>query len=218
MSTTISPSSNPTAPCSDSDAMPACWQAGFLKLLPAIQRDIQVAFRKLKGDHREEAVQEAICHCCLAYARLCRQGRPHVANATSLSRYAVLQYRVGRRIGNPMNIKDAMSSYCRYKKGVRVESLQQRLPSSDLWQEILVENAHVTPADLAASRIDYPQWLSTLGTFRRRIAEALATGETTKRAARLFRLSPTRISQLRRELMAAWEAFHAPKQAAIAEL
>ena len=41
----------------------------------------------------------------------------------------------------------------------------------------------------------------------RRIALALASGETTKGAAELFGLSPARISQLREWLRKSWEAF-----------
>ncbi|HUQ70502.1 MAG TPA: hypothetical protein VM165_13305, partial [Planctomycetaceae bacterium] len=75
------------------------------------------------------------------------------------------------------------------------------------WEEILVEDASVTPADLAASRIDYAAFLATLDRRRRRIAETLSTGETTKRAAKRFRVCPARISQFRRELHQAWDRF-----------
>jgi hypothetical protein len=65
---------------------------------------------------------------------------------------------------------------------------------------------------LAASRIDYPAFLATLSRRDRRIAEMLATGEATTRVAELFGLSLGRVSQLRRELKAAWEAFHGESQ------
>lgn len=206
-----------TATGAGSDSEPGCWQPDFLTLLPVIERSIRVAFRQLKGDHRDEAVQEAICHCCQAYARLCQQGRGGVANASSLARYAVAHYRVGRRVSQALNVKDVMSPHCQYRKGVRVESLAASERPTAEWQEMLVENRQVSPADLAASRIDYPAWLSTLGPFRRRIAETLATGETTRQAALQFGVSPARISQLRREFLNAWEAFHAPQPTATVE-
>jgi FixJ family two-component response regulator len=70
-----------------------------------------------------------------------------------------------------------------------------------------VEDHHAGPAEIAATRIDFGQWLNTLGSRRRRIAQVLATGETTSRVARQFRISPARVSQLRSELRAAWHAF-----------
>ena len=42
---------------------------------------------------------------------------------------------------------------------------------------------------------------------KRRIAALLATGETTKRTAKKFHVSPGRISQTRRELQRAWREF-----------
>jgi hypothetical protein len=50
-------------------------------------------------------------------------------------------------------------------------------------------------------------WFDSLPRHIRRIATTLATGETTKRTAREFRVSPGRISQTRRELEAAWQQF-----------
>ena len=60
---------------------------------------------------------------------------------------------------------------------------------------------------MAACRIDFAAWLNTLSDRQRKIAGALATGETTKVVARKFGLTAGRISQLRRELKEAWEAF-----------
>ena len=76
------------------------------------------------------------------------------------------------------------------------------------WREALLEDRQSTPADLAAMRIDTAEWLETLSGRDRRIAERLARGETTQGAARIFGISPGRVSQLRRELCRKWYAFH----------
>jgi hypothetical protein len=41
----------------------------------------------------------------------------------------------------------------------------------------------------------------------RMIASTLATGETTKNVAKRFRVSPGRVSQIRRELFNSWNRF-----------
>src|SRR5437773_1813638 len=64
-------------------------------------------------------------------------------------------------------------------------------------------------ADQAAFNIDFPAWLATLPDVKRRVAELLAHGHGTTEAATLAGLSSGRVSQLRRELAAAWSAFHA---------
>ena len=73
---------------------------------------------------------------------------------------------------------------------------------------MLVEDRKAGPADTAAARIDFGDWLLTLGGRRRGIAETLAEGETTSVTAAKFRVSLGRISQLRRELRDDWERFH----------
>jgi hypothetical protein len=64
-----------------------------------------------------------------------------------------------------------------------------------------------TPADVAASRLDFSAWLRLLPKRRRQIALALASCETTSAAAKMFRVSPARISQIRELLRRSWEAY-----------
>lgn len=89
-----------------------------------------------------------------------------------------------------------------------VERLDRFDREDECWREILVEDGSATPADLAASRIDYPAWLLTLSPRDRKVAETLSRGETTGRVARMFRISSGRVSRLRRELREAWQRFH----------
>jgi hypothetical protein len=177
-------------------------------MLPTIEHYARVSFRRLKGDDRDEAVQEAICNACRAYARLVEQDRAEAANARSLARYAVSQVRCGRQLGQSQNTRDVSSVCCQRRHQLQVQPLASWDPQQQEWQEILVEDRTVTPAELAASRIDYRAFLNTLGCRERRIAQQLARGESAQRVAELFGISAGRISQLRRELKRAWQAFH----------
>ena len=187
-------------------AAPPAWQDGFLSVLPEIERRLRFAFRELFAEAKEEAVQEATCLACRAYARLAADGRAGVATGASLAGYAAAQYRAGRRAVAPLNVRDVCSAHCRLRKGVTVERLDVACDGG--WREVLVEDRTVTPADLAASRIDYPAFLAALPPRTRRVADALAGGETTGEAAARFDLSAARVSQLRRELRLAWRRFH----------
>jgi len=198
----------PTKPRSESHPQQSPHHSEFLKMLPFIERRARFCFRDLDSEAIEEAVQETIANSWLSYDRLVRQGRKELANKTSLARYAVAQVRAGRRISASLNIHDVSSHHCQRRRNIRVQQFSQQ---NNAWDDVLVEDRHVTPADLAASRIDYPAFLDTLDCQKRRIAEKLATGETTSYVATFFGLSHGRISQLRRELKAAWERFHAPK-------
>jgi len=82
------------------------------------------------------------------------------------------------------------------------------------WGEILVEDKRATPADVAAWRIDFAEWLRRLTIRLRRIALALAAGETTTAAARMFGVSPARISQIRELLRRSWDAFQGASEIA----
>jgi hypothetical protein len=185
----------------------SAWQAGFLEMLPAIHAQLRFAFRDLRPEERAEAMADATANAAVVYARLHQLGKVDVAYPSALARFAVAQYRSGRRVGASLNVNDVTSCHAQRRHSLRVERLDRQDAEAG-WREILVEDRGCTPAELAASRIDFAAWLRRLPLKRRRIAKTLALGETTQRAAQRFRLSPGRISQLRRELNADWLDFH----------
>ena len=182
------------------------WPARFLLLLPLIRRIARHAFRGMPGDEREEAVQEVVANCFVAYARLVERGKEDVAYATPLARYAIAQYRAGRRVGSQLNRSDLTSAYCQYHHDLVLESLFHR-DDSGQWEELVVEDKRSTPADVAAMRLDFKAWLRRLDRPKRTAAKLLASGAATSEAAKQLRLSSARVSQLRRELKDDWAVF-----------
>ena len=189
-----------------STSQPA-WHQVFIAMLPAIVTHARISFRHLRPDARAEAIQEAVCNACCAVARLAELDKLDLAYPTPLARFAVAQVRDGRKVGCRLNVRDVLSPYCQQRKKIVVERLDSYDVENDEWREILIEDRHATPAQTAAARIDIGQWFASLPRKKRRIAKTLATGEPTKSAARKFRVSAGRISQMRRELQDAWHDF-----------
>jgi hypothetical protein len=153
-------------------------------------------------------VQEVIASALAAYSRLVERGKEQLAFPSALARFAVAQVWHGRQVGNRLNVRDVTSRYAQQRKGFHVERLDQFDASDDEWKEVLIEDRRATPADVAASRIDFADWLGKMPALRRKIAQCLATGESTFAAAQRFAISPSRISQLGREFQASWQVFH----------
>ncbi len=181
--------------------------AAFLAMLPAIRRSAQVAFRKLPPELRHDLIEEVVANSYVAFARLVERGQADRALATPLARYAIAQIRVGRRVGSRLRIGDAMSNYAQFRKQFAVERLDHFSDEDGCWKEVLVEDRRATPANVAATRIDFTEWLRRLTARLRKIALALAAGETTSAAAKMFGVTPARISQIRDLLKRSWEAF-----------
>ncbi|HUY91165.1 MAG TPA: hypothetical protein VMV10_20670 [Pirellulales bacterium] len=191
------------------------WQAGFLRLMPDIRRHVRCAFRGLRPERREEAVQETLANALVAYCRLVERGKADLAYATPLASYAVKQVVSGRRVASPLNMYETLSIYAQRKLDFAVGRLHQPDAADGTWKELLVEDRRATPAELAASRLDFEAWWRRLPRRKRRIAAALAAGATTSETARAFKLSAGRISQLRRELEASWQTFQGESAAAV---
>jgi hypothetical protein len=181
--------------------------AAFVAMLPAIRRAAQISFRKVRPELRNDLIEEVIANSFVAYARLVERGQADRALPSPLARFAIAQVRAGRRVGNRLRISDVMSGYAQFKKDFFVERLDFYDEEEDSWQEIVVEDKRATPADVAACRIDFAEWLRRLTARLRKIALALASGSTTKDVAKQFGLSPARISQFREGLKKNWEAF-----------
>jgi RNA polymerase sigma factor (sigma-70 family) len=184
------------------------WQQRFLALLPVIVNYVRPAFRELGPEAKAEAVQEAVANAFVAYARLVEQGRETLAFATVLARFAVAQVRAGRQVGGQLNAQDISSKYCQRRKRIRLGRLDRFDPQEGCWQETIVEDHRTPVLDQVWFRIDFPAWLDTLPPRDRQIAQCLAEGVSTSEVAHRFRLSPGRVSQLRREFEKSWLAFH----------
>ncbi len=179
----------------------------FLSLLPAISEQARFAFRSERHERRQELIAEVVANAFVAFVRLMDRGLESIIYATPLAQYAIKQVRDGRRVGAKLNCRDVSSPYAQWAKGFAVERLDRFDEEEGQWREVVVEDRRSGPAEVAASRIDIADWFDSLPRSKRRIAATLATGETTKRAARRFNVSPGRISQMRRELQNAWQDF-----------
>jgi hypothetical protein len=194
----------------------SAWHPGFMALLPDIRRHVRFAFRRLQADRREEAIQEALANALVAYIRLYELGKAAVAYASPLADYAVRQVCSGRQVACPLNSYEILSPYAQRKHGFTVNRLQRPDETEGTWKEILVEDPTCTPAELAASRLDFDAWLRRLPRHKQRVASTLASGETTSETAKKFKVTPGRVSQLRRELAESWDQFHGEaEQAAV---
>jgi hypothetical protein len=179
----------------------------FITMLPTITRIARQNFSHLDPEAKEEATAEVVAAAFIMFVGLVRDGRASLAFPSVLASYGVRRVRIGRAAATPMNVRDVSSVYCQLKKKIRLERLDTYDCETQSWQEILVEDRHSGPAEIAASRMDFASWLRSLTKRDRKYAETLATGETTGEAAKRCQVSPSRISQVRRQLMESWEEF-----------
>jgi hypothetical protein len=182
-------------------------QAAFLQMLPSVRRSAQIAFRKAPPELKHDLIQEAIANSFVAFTRLVERGKADRALASPLARYAIAQVRVGRRVGNRLRISDVLSQYAQFRKQFVVERIDVFQEEEGAWTQMLVEDRRAGPAEIAACRIDFADWLRRLTARLRRIALALASGQTTAAVAKMVGVSPARISQIRELLKKNWETF-----------
>ena len=183
------------------------WHQDFLVMLPKIRQHASLAFRHLRPEAREEAVQEVVCNALRAFVRLVEIKKVDLAYPTVLARYGVAQVKDGRKVGGKLNVHDVSSLYAQRQKGFHLERLDQYDSYEDAWIEVFIEDKHSGPAAIATMKIDFAAWLRSLPSRIRRIAKLLASGEQTHFVAERFKLSDGRISQIRKKLAQTWNLF-----------
>ena len=185
------------------------WERVFLSMIPKLVRHAKYAFRHMRrSQDYQDMIQETIANAFVAFKALVRRGKMDLAYPSVLARYAVAQINDGRRVGSSLNCQDVSSPYAQRVKCLSVERLDRRESSDENdWCEVLVEDKTAGPADIACTRIDFEAWLQSLPCRHRRLAQYLSLGNRTADAARKFKVSAGRVSQLRKELARSWSNF-----------
>jgi hypothetical protein len=188
----------------------------FTASLPAVENQLQAAFRRLRPQDREDAVAEARAATWSAWAGLVKKGKDPVAVGVSgIAHNAVRYVKNGRRLGNRNAGRGAMDVYHRKAQaecGFKVFSFNSNTeidarPARNTWREWVAADNRVTPADEACFRLDFGVWLAGLPARKREMAELLAEGHETGAVATIVGVSNGRVSQMRSELAASWRAF-----------
>ncbi|NLE38910.1 MAG: hypothetical protein GX621_12875 [Pirellulaceae bacterium] len=183
-------------------------QQAFVTMLPKIVEHARHAFRHHHAEARDDAVAEVVANAFAAYTRLVELDKSELAYPSALARFGVAQFRDGRRFGTSRNGNEVMSRYSQKKKDFRVRSLDRPEGKDAKWTEAVTVDTRSMPVDeTVAFRLDFLAWLKQLTRRNRRVAEHLAVGNRGLDAAKKFRISTARISQLRDELAASWAAF-----------
>ena len=184
-----------------------CRQTAFLMILPRIQSQAWNAFQGLSFDLKQELQSEVVGHCWKSFIKLFELGRHEDVSPMSLARFAIRAVRSGRRMGASLNINDVSSNYCQRRLGIRTTPFCMIDQNGEKWAESLIADERARPDQLVMARIDFSEWLQTLKPLHRKVAEHLSLGESTHSTARIFNLSPGRISQIRRLLEQSWHSF-----------
>jgi hypothetical protein len=193
---------------------PQAIEQRFLEMLPSIRRVASFAFRRLRRATREDLIAEVLANAFCAFHRLVARGHTDLAYPSALAWFAVRQVREGRRVGSRINAKDLTSPYGQRQRSDSVQSLINGRADGH-WEELVVEDRSLGPADVASFRIDFADWLGGLKRSKRQVALRFIAGDTASEVADYFRLTRPRISQLRKELYQNWNEFHGePDQSA----
>lgn len=202
-------------------------QAHFVAILPRIELHAKIYFRDVKCPNRkDDFIQETRALAWRYFVRAIEQGKNPLSFVSQIATYAARHARSGRHVCGQEKSKDAMSPLAQRRRGFSVKSLPtstaqpreqfyanphgQRL--MDALEERLQDNTLTAVPEQVCFRLDFPAWLNALSDREQRIVEDLMQDERTQYVAHKYGISPSRVSQLRRELMQHWRRFCGEEQ------
>jgi len=184
-------------------------RADFQTAMPRITRHARCYFRDVRCHHRKaDFVSEVLGLCWKWWLRLVKRSKDPSKFVSALATFAARAVRCGRRVCGKERARDALSPVAQQRHSFTVSSLPQfsTLNPNPL-SEALIENTVSPVPDQVQFRCDFPAWLTTHSRRDRKMAVEMAKGERTNALAQRFKVSPGRVSQLRRELYESWEKF-----------
>ena len=132
----------------------------FERMLPVIRRYAGLASRGEPAEQRQDFIAEVCASAFVAFVRLVERDKADLAYPTVLAKYSIRHVRCGRQVGTKLNANDVSSKRAQWSKRITMERLDQQRRGE--WMEILIEDRTAGPAELAAIRIDFGDWLTTL--------------------------------------------------------
>jgi hypothetical protein len=183
--------------------------------MPRIELHARIFFRHVVcPNKREDFVAETLALAWKWFLRLEEKGKDASTFAATFASLAAKAAGSGRRICGQESAKDVFCTASQNKRGFRVTRLPQYSSVlGSVWQEALEDNTISPVPEQVAFRCDFPRWRSTHRERDRRIMDKLMQGQSTAITSRRHGLSPSRISQLRREFKTDWERFCADSAA-----
>jgi hypothetical protein len=183
--------------------------ARFLRILPRIELHGHIYFRHLKDrERKEEAIQEMIALSWTWFLRLAQKSKDATRFPSALASYAARAVRSGGRVVGQEKCQDVLSPLAQQQHHFAVGKLPDYSTlSGNPLEEALHDNTVSPVPDQVAFRLDFLDWLNTLGPRNRSLVEDMALGHRTLDLAAKYRVSPGRISQMRLYFQHDWTLF-----------
>ncbi len=182
----------------------------FTALLPRVERQARSVFRGVRCPHlRDDLVAESVAVAWQWFVRAVRCGKTPERFARTFAARAAAHVRCHRRLAGGEPARDALSPLARARHGFAVLAIPSGISIPALIESALHANTDSPVPEQAAFRLDFPRWIAALPPGTRRLVLALLTGARTAEVAAEYGVSPSRVSQVRRQALESWLLFTA---------
>ena len=170
------------------------------RIRPIIRSTVPRVVKPVDGEDHEELVQDALATAAEMLESIEKSGRKPIPR--SIAYYSIQKTKSGRRsYGGSRN--DVLSPGFRLDNEGAVESLDapvfEDCDDSPSVGDTIADRRE-DPSSIALRRIDWEACLSSLGRRERQVLESVADGQRNMDIAARFKVSPARMTQLKREI------------------
>ncbi len=184
-------------------------QSDFRAAMPRLVRHGRCYFRHVRCRHRKaDCISEMIGLCWKWWVRLVERQKNPNSFVSTLATFAARAVRSGRRVCGQLKARDVLSEVAQRRHNFSVGKLPDcSTLSENPLAEALIDHQQAEVPDHVAFCIDFPRWRFSHSRRNRHLIDDMMVGNRTSDLARKHRISPARVSQLRREFHDDWRRF-----------
>jgi hypothetical protein len=183
-------------------------QRDFEQALPRIEAHARIKFGRMSDPgSRDDFIQNTVGIGWKHWLSAIRHGKDPNEFVSTIAEMSVRHVRAGRRLDRRESARDTLSPRAQRMKSFTTQSLPDKPDSGSARNstiDALRDNTHSTPPEQAEFREQWGMLLDEMGPTKGSIVEDMAAGEHTNGLAEKHRVSPGRISQIRREAERTW--------------
>lgn len=187
-------------------------QASFVEALPRLRRHAYVHSRGIRDPgRRDDFIATSLGRGWQHWLQCYRDSKDPSQFVSAIADYAVRATRAGRRVDHQESAGDVMSPVAQRSKGFTLQSLPDTENGVDDNEAIdALADPSATPPGIRASLggFDFAAFIDSLGPRNGALALDMAKGERTDDLARMYCITPGRVSQLRESFADKWRKFH----------
>ena len=175
------------------------------EIVPRLRGAVPRSVRQVGAEDAEELIQDATVMAAKMLNRVESQGKLGKVGPSNIAYYTIQHMKSGRRSGGASSV-DVLGTGTQLSGASKLHSLQEvvcEFEGDEMFElHDIISNDHEDPATMAARKMDWEYFMTSLTRLEKRLVECLVSGKTVRETCRAVKLTKLKLLELQRKIAA----------------